>query len=78
LTSPGPPGYYVKVVVACEEERRGELRYVQAATHEEAVALIVVPEALTDAGAVYEVWPRDPGAVLRVTLRAPALRRPIS
>ena len=67
------------VVVACGEDRRGELRYVQAATHEDAVALIVVPETLTDAGAVYEVWPaREPGAVLRVTLRAPALPPPIS
>jgi hypothetical protein len=67
------------VVVECGNDRRGELRYVQAATHEEAVALIVVPEALTDAGVVYEVWPaREPGAVLRVTLRAPALRDPIS
>lgn len=57
----------------------GELRYVQAAHHEEAVALIVVPEALTDVGVVYEVWPaREPGAVLRVTLRAPALRDAIS
>jgi hypothetical protein len=67
------------VVVECGDDRRGELRYVQAATHEEAVALIVVPEALTEAGSVYEVWPaREPGAVLRVTLRAPALRCPTS
>lgn len=60
------------VVVACDEDRRGELRHVQASTHEEAVSLIVVPEALTEAGVVYEVWPaQEPGAVLRVTLRPP-------
>ena len=65
------------VVVTCEEDQRGDLRHVQAATHEEAVALIVVPEALTDAGVVYEVWPTaEPGSVLRVTLRAPGLPRP--
>jgi hypothetical protein len=67
------------VVVACEEDRRGELRQVQASTHEEAVALIVVPEALTEAGIVYEVWPaQEPGYVLRVTLRPPGIRHPIS
>jgi hypothetical protein len=65
------------VVVARGEDRRGELRHVQAATHEEAVALIVVPECLTEAGVEYEVWPAaDPGAVLRVTLGPPGLRRP--
>jgi hypothetical protein len=67
------------VVAAREEGRRGELRYVQAATHEEAVALIVVPECLPDAGVEYEVWPAaEPGSVLRVTLRAPGLPRPTS
>lgn len=67
------------VVAAREEDRRGELRYVQAATHEEAVALIVVPERLTEAGVEYEVWPAaEPGSVLRVTLRAPGLPRPAS
>jgi hypothetical protein len=65
------------VVVACEEDRRGELRQVQATTHEEAVAQIVAPEALTEAGVVYEVWPvEEPGAVLKVTLRPPASGRP--
>jgi hypothetical protein len=55
------------------------VRHVQAASHEEAVALIVVPERLTEAGMEYEVWPAaEPGAVLRVTLRAPGLPRPIS
>jgi hypothetical protein len=67
------------VVVACEEDRRGALRLVQAATHEEAVALTVVPEALTEAGVVYEVWPaEEPDAVLRVTLRPPGIRRPVA
>jgi hypothetical protein len=67
------------VVVVREEDRRGELRYVQAATHEEAVALIVVPECLTEAGVEYEVWPAaEPGSVLRVTLRPPGLPRPTS
>jgi hypothetical protein len=67
------------VVVACEEDRRGELRQVQATTHEEAVALVVRPETLSEAGVVYEVWPAgEPGAVLRVTLRPPVLRDPIS
>jgi hypothetical protein len=65
------------VVVAREEDQRGELRHVQAATHEEAVALIVVPESLTEAGVEYEVWPAaEPGSVLKVTLRAPGLSRP--
>lgn len=61
------------VVVAHEEGGRGEPRHVQAATHEEAVALIVVPESQAEAEVVYEVWPAgEPGALLRVTLRAPA------
>lgn len=65
------------VVVAREEDGRGELRHVQAATHEEAVALIVAPECLTEVGVEYEVWPAaEPGSVLRVTLRAPGLPRP--
>jgi hypothetical protein len=65
------------VVVAREEDQRGEPRCVQAATHEDAVALIVAPEHLTEAGVEYEVWPAaEPGAVLRVTLRAPGLPRP--
>jgi hypothetical protein len=65
------------VVVARKEDRRGELRYVQAATHEEAVALIVAPECLAEAGVEYEVWPAaEPGSVLRVTLRPPGLSRP--
>jgi hypothetical protein len=65
------------VVVAREEEGRGEVRHVQAATHEEAVALIVVPDSLAEAGVVYEVWPEaEPGAVLRVTLRPPRIPRP--
>jgi hypothetical protein len=67
------------VVVACEEDQRRGPRHVQAATHEEAVALTVVPEALTEAGVVYEVWPaQEPASVLKVTLRPPALRRPIA
>jgi hypothetical protein len=67
------------VVVPCEEDRRGELRHVQAATHEEAVALIVVPELLAESGVVYEVWPAgEPAAVLKVTLRPPGLRHPIA
>jgi hypothetical protein len=66
------------VVVAPEgEDRRTGPRHVQAATHEEAVALTVVPEALTEAGVVYEVWPeREPAALLKVTLRPTARRRP--
>ena len=72
-----PPVMRQFVVVACEEERRGELRQVQATTHEEAVALVAVPEALTEAGVVYEVWPATaPACVLRVTLRPPGLERP--
>jgi hypothetical protein len=67
------------VVVAWEGDRRGEPREVEATTHEEAVALIVVPEALTEAGVVYEVWPaQEPASVLRVTLRPPGIRHPIS
>jgi hypothetical protein len=67
------------VVVACGGDRRGELRQIQATTHEEAVELVVAPETLTDAGVVYEVWPaEEPGAVLKVTLRAAVLSDPIS
>jgi len=67
------------VVVAHEEGGRGEPRHVQAATHEEAVALIVVPESPAEAEVVYEVWPAgEPGAVLRVTLRPPAPGRSVA
>lgn len=67
------------VVVTCDDNRRVELRHVQATTHEEAVSLSVVPETLTDAGVVYEVWPaQDPGCVLKVTLRPPGVRHPIA
>ena len=67
------------VVIAHDGGRRSEPRHVQAATHEEAVALIVVPESLTEAGVVYEVWPAgEPGAVLRVTLRPPARGRSVA
>jgi hypothetical protein len=67
------------VVVSCEDDRRGQLRHVQARSHEEAAALIAAAEMLTEAGVVYEVWPaQEPGCILTVTLRPPGLRRPIA
>lgn len=67
------------VVVAHDRGRRGEPRRVQAATHEEAVALIGVPESRAEAEVVYEVWPAgEPGALLRVTLRPPAPGRSVA
>jgi hypothetical protein len=68
------------VVVAYDDDQgRGELSQVEAASHEEAVALIAASRTLTEVGAVYEVWPaEEPGNILRVTLEPPGLRRPIA
>jgi hypothetical protein len=67
-----PTRQFIVVARAERDDRRGGARHVQAATHEEAVARTVVPEALTEAGVVYEVWPaQEPTSVLKVTLCPP-------
>jgi hypothetical protein len=66
------------VVAYDDDQRRGELEDVQAASHEEAVAQIAASRPLTEVGAVYEVWPaQEPGCILRVTLEPPRPRPPI-
>lgn len=57
------------VVTACQDSRRGELRQVEAESHEEAVMLVAASKMLTEGGVVYEAWPAgEPSCILRVTL----------